>query len=327
MNEIEKACMDGRVEEARELLATSEAGTADHSFLAGMVKEAEGFYEEAIDSYERALQLDATHRKTLFRLAYIYDLRGDEDLSVDYYKQCIQHPPVHVGALMNLAVLYEDRGDRAQLLERPDEAMTLYDEAEGYLTRILDVNPNQARAKLFLRDVQKSRSMYYDEEKERHADKRSQKLDIPVTDFELSVRSRNCLQKMEARTLGDLIKYTETDLLSYKNFGETSLSEIKQMLASQGLYLGMAKEQSEPKSDPPPGGAVASDTDMETPVTILDLSVRSQRCLEQLNLMTLGDLSKCSEKELMACKNFGRISLEKIKQALAKHNLALKASP
>src|SRR5438034_8316315 len=54
-------------------------------------------------------------------------------------------------------------------------------------------------------------------------------LEIPVTDFELSVRSRNCLRKMNIRTLGDLTRTTEAALLASKNFGETSLSEIKEI--------------------------------------------------------------------------------------------------
>ena len=63
-------------------------------------------------------------------------------------------------------------------------------------------------------------------------------LDTPVTDFELSVRARNCLKKMNIRTLGDLLKVSEAELLSYRNFGETSLVEIKNMLSSKGLRLG-----------------------------------------------------------------------------------------
>ena len=73
----------------------------------------------------------------------------------------------------------------------------------------------------------------YDEEGERRADRQSAILKIPVTDFELSVRSRNCLNKMNIRTLGDLIQMSEQDLLAHKNFGETSLMEVKQMLAQK----------------------------------------------------------------------------------------------
>jgi len=80
--------------------------------------------------------------------------------------------------------------------------------------------------------------MYYDEDAQKKRDRMSQVLGIPVTDFELSVRSRNCLQKMGVMTLGDLCRTTEQELLGSKNFGETSLTEIKDMLASKGLKLG-----------------------------------------------------------------------------------------
>ena len=68
-------------------------------------------------------------------------------------------------------------------------------------------------------------------------------LEIPVTDFELSVRSRNCLKKMNIRTLGDLTRVSEQQLLSSKNFGETSLLEIKEILGGKGLRLGQALEE------------------------------------------------------------------------------------
>ena len=68
-------------------------------------------------------------------------------------------------------------------------------------------------------------------------------LEIPVTDFELSVRSRNCLKKMNIKTLGDLTRVSEQQLLSSKNFGETSLEEIKEMLTSKGLRIGQSLEE------------------------------------------------------------------------------------
>ena len=57
---------------------------------------------------------------------------------------------------------------------------------------------------------------------------------MPVANFELSVRSRNCLEKMGIETIGDLTRTTEAELLSSKNFGETSLFEIREMLTSKG---------------------------------------------------------------------------------------------
>ena len=104
---------------------------------------------------------------------------------------------------------------------------------------------------MFLKDAEASLDMYYDEDQEKKSDRRNAILRIPVTDFELSVRARNCLNKMNIRNLGDLVTKTEEELLAYKNFGETSLQEIKQMLAQKGLRLGMFREGA-------PGAPVAS---------------------------------------------------------------------
>src|SRR5256714_8014046 len=90
-----------------------------------------------------------------------------------------------------------------------------------------------------MKGSKQARGKSYDGD-DRRGDRRSQVLDIPITDFELSVRSRNCLKKMNIRSLGDLLRTTEQELLSYKNFGETSLNEIKSLLAQKGLRLGQA---------------------------------------------------------------------------------------
>ena len=314
ISDIEKACMDGRIGEAEKLLAQTPRGemdTADYHYHLARVRESNGRYEEAIEAYERALQLDSTHRPTLFRLAYLYDLRGEENLAIDYYKQCVQQPPVHEGALINLGVLYEDAGR--------------YDEAIDCFKKVLKGNANHARARLFLRDAEASKSMYYDEEGERRRDKRNQVLEIPVTDFELSVRSRNCLKKMNIRSLGDLIRHTEQELLSYKNFGETSLQEIKDMLASKSLRLGMTVEAVEerrivapPVVAPPPRSSGA-----QTRVEDLELSARSRKAVERLGCATLGDLAALTEEKLLGQKNFGETSLNEIKQVLRRHGLTL----
>jgi len=317
LSEIERACLIGRSEEAERLLEQTPAGqtdTATYHYHRGMVREAQGRYEDALDAYERALQLEPAHRGTLFRMAYLYDLRGQEDLAIDYYKQCIQQPPIHEGALVNLGILYEDAG-------RFDEAIECYQ-------RVLDANPNHARARLFLHDAQASRTMFYDEESERRRDKRNQVLEIPVTDFELSVRSRNCLRKMNIRTLGELIQHTESELLSYKNFGETSLQEIKDMLASKGLYLGMASEDRDhrpkPASPAPPAPVLSGRTTTEsTSVADIELSARVRKALDRLGIETLGELASLTEERLLACKNFGETSLNEVKQVLHRYGLTL----
>jgi DNA-directed RNA polymerase subunit alpha len=58
-----------------------------------------------------------------------------------------------------------------------------------------------------------------------------------VTELELSVRSRKALQRLGINTVGELATRTEAELLGVKNFGQTSLLEIKQRLTEMGLSL------------------------------------------------------------------------------------------
>jgi DNA-directed RNA polymerase subunit alpha len=64
-------------------------------------------------------------------------------------------------------------------------------------------------------------------------------LDRSVEELELSVRSYNCLKNADIRTIRELVLKTESEMLRTKNFGRKSLSEIKELLASMGLSLGM----------------------------------------------------------------------------------------
>jgi len=71
-----------------------------------------------------------------------------------------------------------------------------------------------------------------------------------VDELELSVRSANCLQNANIKTIGDLVQKTEAEMLKTKNFGRKSLKEIKEILAEMGLALGMKLDNWPPKSAP-----------------------------------------------------------------------------
>ena len=62
------------------------------------------------------------------------------------------------------------------------------------------------------KDTEATQEQYYDEDAQKKRDRMGQVLGIPVTDFELSVRSRNCLKKMNIRTVGELMRLTEAEL-------------------------------------------------------------------------------------------------------------------
>lgn len=85
----------------------------------------------------------------------------------------------------------------------------------------------------------------YDEAKEL----RNRYLSKPVADLELSVRAGNCLETAKIKTIRELVVKTEKEMLEYKNFGKTSLNEIKDQLANMGLTLNMRLEDEESEPD------------------------------------------------------------------------------
>jgi DNA-directed RNA polymerase subunit alpha len=68
-------------------------------------------------------------------------------------------------------------------------------------------------------------------------------LDKSVEELELSVRSYNCLKNANIRTIRELVQKTEAEMLKTKNFGRKSLNEIKEILQTMGLSLGMKLDQ------------------------------------------------------------------------------------
>lgn len=81
-----------------------------------------------------------------------------------------------------------------------------------------------------------------EEEEEEEEEEDSEFLDLinrPITELELSVRSSNCLEAANIKTIRDLVSKTESQMLKYKNFGKKSLTEINAILSTMGLSLGM----------------------------------------------------------------------------------------
>jgi DNA-directed RNA polymerase subunit alpha len=301
-----------------EMTATSiNDRAAEEFFRRGLDAEKQASHEKAAEYYERALNENPDHEQAAFRLAVLYDRRAEDARAIELYERICTSPPVHLNALMNLAVLYEDNNH--------------YDEAHRCLDAILRTDPNHERARLYMKDVESARSMYYDDDDHRGG-QRNAVMEIPISDFELSVRSRNCLKKMNIKSLGDLLRTTEQELLSYKNFGETSLNEIKALLTQKGLRLGQNVEAGAAAAAAVPGAAVArrpaaGDVPPEVlakSVADLELSVRSRKALQRLNINLLSELSSRTEDELLGCKNFGQTSLNEIKQQLATFGMGLR---
>lgn len=285
--------LSGAIEQTAEYLAQRAATVAALG----------GNPQEVVALYERAVEVDRNHPGALFGLALENDRYGNDDTAMELYKRAVSRFPTHIGSLVNLGLLYEDRDQ--------------YDKAAQCYRRVLDVYPDHARAQLFFKDTESSTEQFYDEDAAKKRDRMGQVLSVPVTDFELSVRSRNCLQKMGIMTLGDLCRCTEQDLLASKNFGETSLVEIKEMLATKGLRLGQyaqerpATDLFEPETLSPDEQAMLS-----RPISELNLSVRARKCMIRLAINTLGDLVRRTADDLLECKNFGVTSLNEVREKL-----------
>ncbi len=127
----------------------------------------------------------------------------------------------------------------------PEEAL-LY--ASNILQRHLDVFVNYGE----LPD---------EEEEEEEQDKEFLELvNKPISELELSVRSANCLEAANIKTIGDLVQKTEAQMLKYKNFGKKSLNEINAILSSMGLHLGMnLQDRMQNKGAAPAAAAAAAE--------------------------------------------------------------------
>lgn len=306
----------GELAEAKKVLAKLEelaSHSAEFHFQRACCLLADGERSKAIQHLERAADLDPNHTGALFQLGHANDLAGNDEEAIHYYERCVAHPPLHVGLLMNLGILYEDN-------EKYDRAVDCY-------KRLLSANPMDDQARLFFKDASASLTMYYNPDEDQAMSRFSQVLEIPVTDFELSVRSRNCLKKMNIRTLGDLTRVSEQQLLSSKNFGETSLEEIKALLTSKGLRIGQALEQGghrEVRFRPQQPMSPEEQALLGKSVADLNLSVRARKCMNRLGINSMGELIQRSADELLETKNFGMTSLHEVREKLAQLGLSLR---
>jgi DNA-directed RNA polymerase subunit alpha len=315
---LEALLRAARAEEAEKLLPRGKDGGPlgpgpRAAYFRGFCADLLGDRSGARDHYAKALESDPEHGPTLFRMAFAADLAGEDDDALELYRRAAALRPPSLNALLNLGILHEDRGE--------------YSRAVDCYRKVLAAEPNHARAGMFLKDAEASLHMFYDEDIERKDDRRSAVMRTPITDFELSVRSRNCLAKMGVTCLGDLVRFTEQELLSHKNFGETSLQEIKDILAQKALRLGMGRENEDDATRAFMGMERPVDDReavLKRPITELELSVRSRNCMATLGIQTIGDLVGRTETELTECKNFGQTSMNEIRQKLAEFGLMLK---
>jgi DNA-directed RNA polymerase subunit alpha len=268
---------------------------------------------EAAEAFEKAITIDPGHSHALFALGVLNDRVGNDDEAQACYEKSLQRYPASLGALLNLGIMHEDRNDFAK--------------AQQCYRRILEAIPDHPRARLFLKDSTAAGDLRTEEQEQKQRDRTDQAMGLPVSDFELSVRSRNCLQKMGIHTLGDLARTSEAEILASKNFGETSLIEIKEMLASKGLSLGQFAAPSAAAEEPLAEMAEPTADEQELlsqPITELNLSVRARKCTTKLGINLISDLVRRTAEDLMECKNFGVTSLNEVREKLSERGLKLR---
>jgi len=318
----------GMSEEFQKAVPSAKLGDSDRAYFDARALEVDGQYEQACGAYEALLEADAGHFPARFRLARRADLHGNDEEAQKHYEALLEFRPIPTSALINLGVMYEDRND--------------FEKACGCYGAVLRRDPSNPLARLYFKDAHESLDMFYDEEQEKKEDRLMQVLRTPISDFELSVRARNCLQNMDIRTLGDLVSHSEPELLEFKNFGETSLNEIKRVLVAKGLRLGMRRDdgsfiipeefEAEPDFDPDRDlawlGELSDDQReaLELQISTLNLSVRCHRALvERLNLQRVADILRYTEEDLLSMPNFGITSLNELTSKLTELGLRLRS--
>lgn len=152
---------------------------------------------------------------------------------------------------------------------------------------------------------------------------------------ELSVRARNVLFRAEIKTLGDLIRWDRKALLSTHACGEKTIAELEDVLRSYGLSFGtIVPAHVPPHNLSTADGAVTSDAPianveldetmrakLHVRVSEMNFSARAQNALGSVGVEFVGDLVVRRERELLKLKNFGRKTLNEIREKLARLDL------
>ena len=161
------------------------------------------------------------------------DRNFDEDLSLGYIPIDSVHTPVKkVNYAVDAARLGQNTEYDKLTIEVWTDGSVKPDDAIGLAAKLLKDHMN-----IFINfeeDIETATSV-----DDRKPEIKNENLNRSVEELELSVRSYNCLKNANIQTIGELVQKTEAEMLKTKNFGRKSLNEIKEILSSMGLSLGM----------------------------------------------------------------------------------------
>jgi tetratricopeptide (TPR) repeat protein len=303
-------------EALRVALDHAKEGDAGRGLIKALFDEQCGDHQVAIEGLMEASEQEGPYQgQALFHLANLQDRWGDDALALQTYEKINALGYGFEESFVNAGIILEDRGDYAKAL--------------AYYEKALKLNPGNRRAAMYHADAEACLDMFYDERKQRQDVKTFEILNIPISDFELSVRSRNCLSKMNIFTLKDLITKTEQELLGYKNFGETSLKEIRAMLAKKGLHLGMTRVEEQPLAERIKMNAQLyseereySLEELDTAIEDLDLSYRTKSALHKMGFESLRDITMRTGTDLESNPNFSAACLQELNALLEEKGLS-----
>ena len=173
------------------------------------------------------------------------ELNNDEDLSVGYIPIDSVHTPIKK---VNYSVDKTRQGSNTEFDKLTIEVWTdgsvKPEDSIGLAAKLV-----KDHMSIFI-NFEEEEEEYKYEDIARPPLMRNDLLDKSVDELELSVRSYNCLKNADIRSIRDLIRRSEKDMLNTKNFGKKSLTEIKDMLHGMGLDFGMDFDE---QGNPIPG--------------------------------------------------------------------------
>src|SRR5207253_9362535 len=162
------------------------------------------------------------------------DRNFDEDLSLGYIPIDSVHTPVKkVNYTVEAARLGQNTEYDKLTIEVWTDGSVKPDDAIGLAAKLI-----KDHMSIFI-NFEEDTDDYAYAKMERPPLPRNDQLDRSVDELELSVRSYNCLKNAEIKTIRDLVQRSEGEMLKTKNFGRKSLNEIKEILTSMGLGLGL----------------------------------------------------------------------------------------
>ena len=165
------------------------------------------------------------------------DKNFDEDLSIGYIPVDSVHSPVKkVNYTIEPARLGQTTDYEKLTLDVWTNGCVTPQDSIGFAAKLL-----KDHMSIFINFEEQPEAR--EEKPEKPAELINENLSKSVEELELSVRSYNCLKNANIKTIGELVQKSESEMLKTKNFGRKSLNEIKEILASMGLSLGMTLDE------------------------------------------------------------------------------------